>query len=628
MLTLTLHLPGGGERTTQVSQTRGFLGRATECVLPLAGWRVSKRHAEVFVSNERVYLRDLDSTFGTWINEERIDETRQVAPGDKVRVGTHLLSVAWRTGAGVGAGSGEAAETFGAADTAAAGARGGVGRVDTHGGTRHEASTRTPGPGARPQAMASGLAAAARAGGAAAAAPAAAAPALATAAAAKPEPEAATAPEPLHDDSFRYRRLLQERLLEAFDVRRTDTHRMGDDELRQLTERLIDELIGRMTDLPPEIDRVRLREEVRDEAIGLGPLEPLLADPSITEIMVNRADEVFVERGGKLVRLPVAFTSDRAVQGIIERIVAPIGRRIDESSPMVDARLKDGSRVNAVIPPLALKGPSITIRKFSKRKLGAEDLLRFNSASPAMIEFMRVCVEQRKNVLISGGTGSGKTTLLNILSNFIPLDERIVTIEDAAELQLHHPNLVSMEARPANIEGKGLVAIRDLVKNSLRMRPDRIVVGECRGGESLDMLQAMNTGHDGSLTTAHANSPRDMLARLEVMVLMAGMDLPVSAIREQVASAVDIIVQQTRFACGTRKVTSIVEVTGVESGKIQLQEVFAFVQTGVTPEGKTQGHFTGRGFTPEFYEELAAIGVPLDLGIFHDGMAPEERSPR
>jgi pilus assembly protein CpaF len=317
-----------------------------------------------------------------------------------------------------------------------------------------------------------------------------------------------------------------------------------------------------------------------------------------------------------LERLPVSYTSDRAVARIIERIVAPIGRRIDESSPMVDARLKDGSRVNAVIPPLALKGPSITIRKFSKRKLESQDLLRFGSANREMIEFMKVMVEHRKNVVISGGTGSGKTTLLNILSNFIPRGERIVTIEDAAELQLHHPNLVSLESRPANIEGKGQIAIRDLVRNSLRMRPDRIVVGECRGGEALDMLQAMNTGHDGSLTTAHANNPRDMLARLETMVLMAGLDLPVSAIREQIASAIDIVVQQTRYACGTRKVTHITEVTGVESGRIQLQDVFEFHQTGVDQAGKTQGYFTGCGFVPEFYEELRRIGVPLDIDIF------------
>jgi pilus assembly protein CpaF len=418
------------------------------------------------------------------------------------------------------------------------------------------------------------------------------------------------------DESFAWRRILHDRLLEAFDLRRVDVHRMADTELRSRTEQLIAELIEQTPDIPKHLDRPTLLAAVRDEAIGLGLLEPLLADASVTEIMVNRADEVFVERGGILERYPIAFTSDRAVTGIIERIVAPIGRRIDESSPMVDARLKDGSRVNAVIPPLALKGPSITIRKFSKRKLVAQDLEQFGSASPQMIEFLRVAVVHRKNVVISGGTGSGKTTLLNILSNFIPEDERIVTIEDAAELRLHHPNLVSLEARPANIEGRGLVAIRDLVRNSLRMRPDRIVVGECRGGEALDMLQAMNTGHDGSLTTAHANTPRDMLARLEVMVLMAGLDLPVSAIREQVASAIDIVVQQTRFACGTRKITHICEVTGVESGRIQLQDVFEFRQTGVDANGKTQGYFTGCGFVPEFYESLRRIGVPLDLDIF------------
>ena len=296
--------------------------------------------------------------------------------------------------------------------------------------------------------------------------------------------------------------------------------------------------------------------------------------------MVNRFDEMYVERSGRLGRHPLAFTGDRAVMGVIERIVAPLGRRIDESSPMVDARLKDGSRVNAIIPPLALKGPSLTIRKFAKRKLGAEDLVSFGAVSPAMARFLEVCVEARKNIVVSGGTGSGKTTLLNMLSNFIPDGERIITVEDAAELKLHHEHLVSLESRPANVEGKGAVPIRDLVRNTLRMRPDRIVVGECRGGEALDMLQAMNTGHDGSLTTLHANTPRDALARLETMVLMAGMDLPLAAIREQIASAVDIMVQQTRFACGSRKVTSITEVTGMESGKIQMQELFRFQPQG------------------------------------------------
>jgi pilus assembly protein CpaF len=353
------------------------------------------------------------------------------------------------------------------------------------------------------------------------------------------------------------------------------------------------------------------------EISGLGPLEALLADEGVSEIMVNRFDEIYVERGGRLVKHPLTFTGDRAVMGVIERIVAPLGRRIDESSPMVDARLKDGSRVNAIIPPLALKGPCLTIRKFAKRKLAATDLVKFGSLSPAMAEFLEVCVVARKNIIVSGGTGSGKTTLLNILSNFIPPGERVITVEDAAELKLHHEHLISLESRPANVEGKGAVPIRDLVKNTLRMRPDRIVVGECRGAEALDMLQAMNTGHEGSLTTLHANTPRDGLARLETMVLMAGMDLPLVAIREQICSAVDVIVQQTRFSCGTRMVTSITEITGMESGKIQIQELFRFHNQGYTgPDGRIRGVFTGCDIVPTFYEELRAAGRELDIGIF------------
>ena len=303
--------------------------------------------------------------------------------------------------------------------------------------------------------------------------------------------------------------------------------------------------------------------------------------------------------------------------GVIERIVAPLGRRIDEASPMVDARLKDGSRVNAIIPPLALRGPCLTIRKFAKRKLDWRDLVAFGAIAPAMADFLQICVVARKNIIVSGGTGSGKTTLLNILSNDIPAGERVITVEDAAELQLHHEHLISLEARPANLESKGGIAIRELVKNTLRMRPDRIVVGECRGAEALDMLQAMNTGHEGSLTTLHANSPRDALARLETMVLMAGMDLPLAAIREQVAGAVDIIVQQSRFACGTRVITSITELTGMESGKIQLQELFRFQNQGYLGEqGKVRGHFTGCDMVPTFYEELRATGSLLDMTAF------------
>jgi pilus assembly protein CpaF len=409
------------------------------------------------------------------------------------------------------------------------------------------------------------------------------------------------------------------RLIAAIDLRRLNVARMSEEELSTTVGGLLrtvlssDPLFER-----PGIPTEALFKSIFDEVIGLGPLESLLADETITEIMVNRYNEIFIERGGQLTKSSTIFTDDQAVLGAIERIVAPLGRRIDESSPMVDARLKDGSRVNAVIPPLALKGPNITIRKFSKRKLQGEDLVRFGSLSHPMLEFLRVAVERRANIVISGGTGSGKTTLLNVLSNFIPDNERIVTVEDAAELQLSQSNLVSLEARPANMEGKGAVPIRDLVKNTLRMRPDRIVVGECRGGEALDMLQAMNTGHDGSLTTAHANSPRDCLSRLEVMTLMAGLDLPVQAIREQVVSAVDLIVQQTRFSCGTRRVTHVTEVSGIESGTVQMQDVFVFRQSGYNSEGKVQGTFHSTGYIPDFYQDLIRRGIGVDTSIFQE----------
>jgi pilus assembly protein CpaF len=392
---------------------------------------------------------------------------------------------------------------------------------------------------------------------------------------------------------------------------------MEEDELRKTVGAALDDILNhdpsfRTADIP----LADLKKSVFDEIIGLGPLEELIADPTVSEIMVNCHDEIFIEQNGQLTRSPVIFTDDRAVLGAIERIVAPIGRRIDESSPMVDARLADGSRVNAVIPPLALKGPSITIRKFSRQKLGGEDLIRFGSMSASMLEFLHTAVKQGANIVISGGTGSGKTTLLNVLSSYIPDDERIVTVEDAAELQLSQPNLVSLEARPANMEGKGAVPIRDLVKNCLRMRPDRIVIGECRGGEALDMLQAMNTGHDGSLTTAHANTPRDCIARLEVMTLMAGLDLPVQAIREQICSAVDIIVQQSRFSCGSRRVTHVTEVSGMESGVITLQDVFVFKEEGFSEHGKIQGKFVPTAYVPDFYQELIRRRIPVNTDIF------------
>jgi pilus assembly protein CpaF len=424
---------------------------------------------------------------------------------------------------------------------------------------------------------------------------------------------------------FEWRGRLHAALLERMDLRRHDVSKMSDAQLREETNNFILEIIAEMqAAIPPELDRDLLARQVLDEAVGLGPLEELLQDNSVTEIMVNQFDKIFVERKGRLERHPLTFTSERAVLGVIERIVTPLGRRIDESSPMVDARLKDGSRVNAIIPPLALKGPALTIRKFAKRKMTAQDLVELGSMSAAMAEFLEVCVAARRNIVVSGGTGSGKTTLLNILSNFIPHEERIITVEDAAELQLDHDHWVSLESRPANGEGKGAVPIRELVRNTLRMRPDRIVVGECRGGEALDMLQAMNTGHDGSLTTLHANSPRDGLARLETMVLMAGMDLPLSAIRDQIASAIHLIVQQTRFACGTRMVTSITEVTGIESGKLQLQELFRFANKGYGSGTKIRGYFTGCDMAPTFYESLRFSGRPLDMDIFKPSAAHEQ----
>lgn len=412
------------------------------------------------------------------------------------------------------------------------------------------------------------------------------------------------------------RRTLHGKLILQMDLRRVDVRSMSEDDLRLNTQTMIAEILASDTSLPSDIDGARLARELLNEVIGLGPLEDLLADPDISEIMVNRFDEIYVERKGKLTKADIAFSTDQAVLGAIERIVAPIGRRIDESSPMVDARLKDGSRVNAVIPPLALKGCNITIRKFSKSKLVDTDMINFGSVTKEMMKFLEIAVDQAANIVISGGTGSGKTTLLNVMSNYIPDDERIVTVEDAAELQLAKPHLISLESRPPNSEGKGAITIRDLVKNCLRMRPDRIVVGECRGGEALDMLQAMNTGHDGSMTTAHANTPRDCIARLEVMTLMSGLDLPLRAIREQIASAVHMIVQQSRFPDGSRKITHITEVTGMEGDIVQLQDIFLFKQDGYDENGKIKGKFVATGNIPDFCQDLARRGIPVDLSIF------------
>jgi pilus assembly protein CpaF len=366
----------------------------------------------------------------------------------------------------------------------------------------------------------------------------------------------------------------------------------------------------------PEDLRKQSIHDILDELTGYGPIQPLLDDPDISEVMVNGPRKVFIEKGGRLTKSAVTFDDDDHVLRVIDRIILPLGRRVDADSPTVDARLPDGSRVNAVIRPVSIDGPSITIRKFKKDKLSIQQLIDYGSLNPQMAEFIRACVLAHLNIVISGGTGSGKTTLLNVLSSFIPEEERIITIEDAAELQLQQDHVLRMETKIANTDGKGAVSIRDLVRNSLRMRPDRIVVGECRGGEALDMLQAMNTGHDGSLTTLHANSPRDAISRLETMVLMAGMDLPLKVVRQQISSAVDLIIQQTRLKDGSRKVTAITEVVGMEGDIVVLTDIFKFEQTGIGPNGKILGELKATGIRPIFTPRLEAAGFKLGAEVF------------
>ncbi|MGH8175588.1 MAG: ATPase, T2SS/T4P/T4SS family [Steroidobacter sp.] len=418
---------------------------------------------------------------------------------------------------------------------------------------------------------------------------------------------------------------LQELVLRELDLfRRTALNNLATADLRKEARQAIESVIDAGSiQLPAQVDRVHFIQEMTAEIMGYGPIEPFLADDSVSEVMVNGPCQIFIERGGRLSSVSARFINSDSLMRVIERIVSPLGRRIDEGVPMVDARLPDGSRINAIIPPLSLVGPILTVRKFAKQRFSMNRLVDTGALTPQMAEFLKICVHYRKNILVSGGTGSGKTTFLNALSESISANERIVTIEDAAELRLVQPHVLSLEARPPNVEGRGEITIRDLVRNALRMRPDRIIVGECRGGEALDMLQAMNTGHDGSLTTGHANSPRDLLSRLEVMVLMAGMDLPVRAIREQISSAVDIVVQQTRFSDGRRRVTSIVEVDGMEGEVILTQPLFAFKQRGVSSTGEILGDYVGFNQAPRFYEDLADCGIVLDLAIFsgsrHEG---------
>lgn len=412
------------------------------------------------------------------------------------------------------------------------------------------------------------------------------------------------------------------RLIEVMDFKKMSPEELmkQDDEsmekLKIKTQEAIMGIVAKMNELTNRDERQLLVKDVLDEAIGLGPLEDLLKNPEVSEVMVNRADQIFVELKGKPTLIPARFSSDKQLLGVIERIVAPIGRRIDEKTPMVDARLRDGSRVHAIIPPLALDGPVLTIRKFSKDIMGPETLIKFGALTEEMADFLRACVQVKLNIIISGGTGTGKTTLLNTMASFIPNNERVITVEDSAELRLAQEHLIRLESRPSNLQGEGAIPIRELVRNTLRMRPDRIVVGECRGAEALDMLQAMNTGHDGSMTTLHANTPRDAIARLETLVMFAGLDLPSKAIREQIASAVQLIVQLTRYGDGTRKISAITEVTGMESTTVSMQNIFEYKEKGVDEQGKVVGSFLASGLVPTFAQKFKKKGIKLPKGLF------------
>jgi pilus assembly protein CpaF len=550
---------GGATQRLDFVSEEITIGRVDENDICLPKGNISKKHTKIVVKDGKIIVLDLKSTNGTYVNGTKVAGPQVITPIDKVYIGDFILNV-------------EPPDLEELVDDA----------PEYSGVDARSPSAAATGP----------------------------APAKAPV---KKRPASAS------EEYAGTLNLVTDRLVEAMDLRRLDIDALGSEELRKKVEGTVRQIVTKMDssgEIDPHVDREELVRDVLNESLGLGPLEIYLADESVSEIMVNSPTQVYVEREGKLVRVDKAFSSPQAVLGVIERIVAPLGRHIDESSPLLDARLADGSRVNAIISPLALKGPCITIRKFKRDLLTSDNLIDFGTLTPQMAEFLETCVKVRRNIVISGGTGSGKTTLLNVLSSYIPERERIVTIEDAAELRLPQDHVVSLEARPSNSEGKGQVTVRDLVRNSLRMRPDRIVVGECRGGEALDVLQAMNTGHDGSLTTLHANSARDALSRLETMVLMSGMELPVRAIREQIASAVNLVIQQTRFADGARKVTAISEISGMEMDMIAMQDIFTFKQEGFDGEGKVVGKFVATGFVPRFYDDLQRRGIPVNMEIF------------
>ena len=542
------------------------IGRQPDCQIVLDSRQVSRKHACFFGSGDNWFVSDLGSTGGSRLNGKPVTDPVPVAVGDTLEIGGWTLTLS-----------------------------------ETEKAVQNPAPVPVPAP--APESS----------------------PAPAPPAVPAPEKKPAAFEKAFSEANLLYtkelmalKQRIHEHVLAKLNLTEQSMQALANDELISKLEDALDQVLRDLRhELPRETPIEQLRQSLMDELAGFGPISPLLRAEDVDEIMVNGPDLIFVERKGRVYETGARFFNNRHLISIIQRIVEPLGRHIDDASPMVDARLPDGSRVNAVIPPLALDGPSMTIRKFAKKKLTVDDLIRFGSMTREIALFLEEAVRASQNMLISGGTGSGKTTLLNVLSQFIPEDERIVTIEDSAELKLSHRNLVRLEARPANIEGKGRITIRALVVNALRMRPDRIIVGECRGEEALDMLQAMNTGHDGSLTTCHANTPRDAIGRLENMVMMAGYDLPAAAIREQIASAINIIVQQTRLPDGSRKIVQISEITGREKDIVLMQDIFTFVQTGLDENGKIQGYYAATGNIPAFVEKLKQKGdLRLDIGVF------------
>jgi pilus assembly protein CpaF len=549
---LEIRRPSGESNLFNIGFGVYNIGSDDDCQIRLAHTSVEGRHAILTLRSDGWWIEDLDAASGTFVEGRRVRGRFSLGSGEKVAIGPFTIVL------------GTAAES---------------------------PQPQPPAPDPEPQRPA------------------------------PPPPREPAAADAHHPARLELKRSIKQQihreLVERLDIKRLSASRINDSDLRNRAMTTIRAIVQEVSNrLPADVPPEDLIKEICNEALGLGPLEDLLADGSVTEIMVNGPNQVYVEKAGKIVLTDRTFMTDTSVLAIIERIVSPLGRRIDESQPYVDARLPDGSRVNAIIHPLSLSGPCLTIRKFSKTPFTTEDLIRFGTITPSVAEFAQLAVMLRKNIIVSGGTGSGKTSLLNVLSSYLPTTDRIVTIEDAAELRLKQAHVVRLEARPPNIEGKGAITIRDLVRNALRMRPDRIVVGECRGGEALDMLQAMNTGHDGSLTTVHANSPRDVISRLETMVLMSGMDLPVRAIREQIASAIDLIVHEARFSDGSRKVTRVTEIVGQEGEQITMQDIFEYVQTGIAPNGQVLGFFRPTGSVPTFVEEVESHGLVINRTMF------------